>query len=146
MSAAFWGTMAVFGVIAILAFGFLLLVTRYKRCASDEILVVYGRVGGGKASKCIHGGATMVWPLIQDFKKISLTPLTLNVPLSGALSQQNIRIDVPSTFTVGVSTNPLIMNNAAERLLHLSRNEIEEMGKEIIIGGTISMPIDKISR
>ena len=63
--------MAVFGVIAILAFGFLLLVTRYKRCASDEILVVYGRVGGGKASKCIHGGATMVWPLIQDFKKIS---------------------------------------------------------------------------
>ena len=134
MSAAFWGTMAVFGVIAILAFGFLLLVTRYKRCASDEILVVYGRVGGGRASKCIHGGATMVWPLIQDFKKISLTPLTLNVPLSGALSQQNIRIDVPSTFTVGVSTNPLIMNNAAERLLHLSRNEIEEMGKEIIIG------------
>ena len=69
MSAAFWGTMAVFGVIAILAFGFLLLVTRYKRCASDEILVVYGRVGGGKASKCIHGGATMVWPLIKDFKK-----------------------------------------------------------------------------
>ena len=134
MSAAFWGTMAVFGVIAILAFGFLLLVTRYKRCASDEILVVYGRVGGGRASKCIHGGATMVWPLIQDFKKISLTPLTLSVPLSGALSQQNIRIDVPSTFTVGVSTNPLIMNNAAERLLHLSRNEIEEMGKEIIIG------------
>ena len=134
MSAAFWGTMAVFGVIAILAFGFLLLVTRYKRCASDEILVVYGRVGGGRASKCIHGGATMVWPLIQDFKKISLIPLNLNVPLSGALSQQNIRIDVPSTFTVGVSTNPLIMNNAAERLLHLSRNEIEEMGKEIIIG------------
>ena len=134
MSAAFWGTMAVFGVIAILAFGFLLLVTRYKRCASDEILVVYGRVGGGRASKCIHGGATMVWPLIQDFKKISLTPLTLSVPLSGALSQQNIRIDVPSTFTVGVSTNPLIVNNAAERLLHLSRNEIEEMGKEIIIG------------
>ena len=134
MSAAFWGTMAVFGVIAILAFGFLLLVTRYKRCASDEILVVYGRVGGGRASKCIHGGATMVWPLIQDFKKISLTPLTLSVPLSGALSQQNIRIDVRSTFTVGVSTNPLIMNNAAERLLHLSRNEIEEMGKEIIIG------------
>ena len=78
MSAAFWGTMAVFGVIAILAFGFLLLVTRYKRCASDEILVVYGRVGGGRASKCIHGGATMVWPLIQDFKKISLTPMTIS--------------------------------------------------------------------
>ena len=134
MSAAFWGTMAVFGVIAILAFGFLLLVTRYKRCSSDEILVVYGRVGGGRASKCIHGGATMVWPLIQDFKKISLTPMTISIPLDNALSLQNIRINVPSTFTVGVSTNPLIMNNAAERLLHLNKNEIEAMAQEIILG------------
>ena len=114
--------------------GFLLLVTRYKRCSSDEILVVYGRIGGGRASKCIHGGATMVWPLIQDFKKISLTPMTISIPLDNALSLQNIRINVPSTFTVGVSTNPLIMNNAAERLLHLNKNEIEAMAQEIILG------------
>ncbi|MGB1567788.1 MAG: SPFH domain-containing protein, partial [Candidatus Poseidoniaceae archaeon] len=134
MSAAFWGTMAVFGVIAILAFGFLLLVTRYKRCASDEILVVYGRVGGGRASKCIHGGATMVWPLIQDYKKLKLTPLTIPITLDNALSQQNIRISLPSTFTVAISTNPLIMNNAAERLLHLPTNEQEALAKDIILG------------
>ena len=134
MADAFLGTMAVFGVIAILAFGFLLLVTRYKRCSSDEILVVYGRIRGGRASKCIHGGATMVWPLIQDFKKISLIPMTISIPLDNALSLQNIRINVPSTFTVGVSTNPLIMNNAAERLLHLNKNEIEAMAQEIILG------------
>ena len=47
------------GVGLIVAFGFILIITRYKRCASDEILVVYGRVGGGRASKCIHGGATL---------------------------------------------------------------------------------------
>ncbi len=132
--AGFWAVFIVFGIIAIAAFGIILVATRYQRCSSDEILVVYGRIRGGKASRCIHGGAVMVWPLIQEFKKISLTPLTLPISLTNALSQQNIRINVPSTFTVGVSTNPLIMNNAAERLLHLSRNEIEEMGKEIIIG------------
>ena len=121
-----------FGLI--FAFGIILLVTRYKRCASDEILVVYGRVGGGKASRCIHGGATLVWPLIQDWKKLSLIPMTINIPLTNALSQENIRINVPSTFTVGISTDPLIMNNAAERLLRLQPNQIESMASEIIFG------------
>ena len=76
----------------------------------------------------------MVWPLIQEYKKISLIPMTISIPLDNALSLQNIRINVPSTFTVGVSTNPLIMNNAAERLLHLTKNDIEAMAQEIILG------------
>ena len=131
--AGFWAVFIVFGVLAIAAFGIILVATRYQRCASDEILVVYGRIRG-KASRCIHGGAVMVWPLIQEFKKISLIPMTISIPLDNALSLQNIRINVPSTFTVGVSTNPLIMNNAAERLLHLTKNDIEGMAQEIILG------------
>ena len=124
------------GVVAILIVVVLILlvITRYKRCASDEILVVYGRVKGGRASRCIHGGATMVWPLIQDYKKLSLIPMTINIPLTNALSQENIRINVPSTFTVGISTDPTIMNNAAERLLHLKPDQIESMASEIIFG------------
>ena len=132
--AGFWAVFIVFGVLAIADFGIILVATRYKRCASDEILVVYGRIRGGKASRCIHGGAVMVWPLIQEYKKISLIPMTISIPLDNALSLQNIRINVPSTFTVGVSTNPLIMNNAAERLLHLTKNDIEGMAQEIILG------------
>ena len=132
--AGFWAVFIVFGVLAIAAFGIILVATRYKRCASDEILVVYGRIRGGKASRCIHGRAVMVWPLIQEYKKISLIPMTISIPLDNALSLQNIRINVPSTFTVGVSTNPLIMNNAAERLLHLTKNDIEAMAQEIILG------------
>ena len=134
MDGAFWLTMIGFGLISILFLGVLLVVTRYKRCASDEILVVYGRVRGGRASRCIHGGATMVWPLIQDYKKLSLIPMTINIPLRNALSQENIRINVPSTFTVGISTDPTIMNNAAERLLHLKPEQIESMASEIIFG------------
>ena len=76
----------------------------------------------------------MVWPLIQDYKKLSLIPLTINIPLTGALSQENIRINVPSTFTVGISTDSTIMNNAAERLLHLKPEQIESMASEIIFG------------
>jgi flotillin len=132
--ASTWAVFIIFAVLAVGAFGFILLVTRYKRCASDEILVVYGRIKGGAASRCIHGGAVMVWPLVQEYKKISLTPMTISIPLDNALSLQNIRINVPSTFTVGVSTNPLIMANAAERLLHLTKEAIEAMAQEIILG------------
>lgn len=110
------------------------LASRYKRCPSDMILVVYGKVGEGQSSRCIHGGGAFIWPLIQDCKFLSLTPLTIGIPLTNALSLQNIRIDVPSTFTVGISTDKAIMNNAAERLLNLRRNEVEEMAREIIFG------------
>ena len=107
---------------------------RYKRCPPDKVMVVYGRTDKGKASRTIHGGAALVWPLIQDYAFLSLTPITINIDLRNALSLQNIRINVPSTFTIGVSTEKHIMTNAAERLLGLKQPEIEEMAKEIIFG------------
>lgn len=110
------------------------LASRYKRCPSDNILVIYGKVGAGQSARCIHGGGTMVWPLIQDYAYLSLTPMTISIPLQKALSMQNIRINVPSTFTVGISTESQIMTAAAERLLHLGQHQIEEMAKEIIFG------------
>ncbi|HMO04907.1 MAG TPA: SPFH domain-containing protein [Kiritimatiellia bacterium] len=110
------------------------LATRYKRCPSDQILVIYGKVSGNQSSVCMHGGGALVWPLIQDYAFLSLTPMTIGIPLQNALSLQNIRINVPSTFTVGISTDPSIMNNAAERLLGLPKHAIEDMVKEIIFG------------
>lgn len=110
------------------------LASRYKRCSSDQILVIYGRVGANQSARCIHGGGTFVWPLIQDYAYMSLTPMTITIPLENALSLQNIRINVPSTFTVGVSTEPVIMANAAERLLRLAAQQIEQMAQEIIFG------------
>jgi flotillin len=110
------------------------LASRYKRCPSDKILVVYGKVGEGQSARCIHGGGALIWPLIQDYSYMSLTPMTIPIPLQKALSMQNIRINVPSTFTVGISTEAEIMNAAAERLLNLGQVEIEEMAREIIFG------------
>ena len=128
-----WAMVVVVLVIIIFAL-ILFLASRYKRCPSDRILVVYGRVGRDQSAKCIHGGGTFVWPLIQDYAFLSLTPMTISIPLQNALSMQNIRINVPSTFTVGISTERGIMGNAAERLLRLPAREIEEMAQEIIFG------------
>ena len=109
------------------------LIKRYRRCPSDKILVVYGKTGGGSA-RCIHGGGKFVWPIIQDYSYLSLTPISIDANLTNALSKQNIRVDVPCRFTVGISTEGDSMNNAAERLLGLSANEIQELARDILFG------------
>lgn len=108
--------------------------TCYKRCPSNKILAVYGNISGEQSVKCYHGGGAFIWPLIQDYAFLDLTPMTLHIPLKSALSQQNIRINVPSTFTVAIDTTQEAMNNAAVRLLALSQKDIEMMAIEIIIG------------
>ncbi len=113
---------------------FLSLVTWYRKCPSDRIMIIYGKTGGAKAAQCIHGGAKFVWPVIQDYGYISLRPLQITVNLDNALCKQNIRINVPSVFTVGVSTSPEIMGNAAERLFGQSPEAITELAKDIIFG------------
>ena len=112
----------------------LFLASCYKRCASNKILAIYGKVGEGKSVTCFHGGGAFVWPLIQDSKFLDLTPMTISIPLKGALSFQNIRINVPSTFTIAIDTSTEAMHNAAVRLLELSQQEIEKMATEIIFG------------
>ncbi len=124
-------------IIIFLAFLFSILIflaKLYRRCPSNKILVVYGRVGGSKTVQCYHGGGTFVWPLIQGCAFLDLTPRNIHIPLKGALSHQNIRVNVPSTFTVAVGITSDVMNNAAVRLLDLDNKGIESMATEIIVG------------
>ena len=127
-------------VIALLVLSLLLvLLSRYRKCPSDKIMVIYGQVGqnkdgSNKSAKCIHGGAAFVVPVLQAYEYLDLTPISIQVDLKNALSRQNIRIDVPSRFTVGISTENGVMQNAAERLLGLKLTEIQELAKDIIFG------------
>ena len=116
------------------------LLKRFKRCPPDKIMVIFGKVGvsaeGRRSARCIHGGAAFIFPIIQDYQFLDLTPITMDIDLTGALSQQNIRINVPSTFTVGVSTESGIMENAAERLLGIPIPEVKKIAEDIIFGQT----------
>src|SRR5436190_2750201 len=140
----------ILAIAAVIVFAtFIFFASRYKRCPSDRILVVYGKVGGQKSARCYHGGASFVWPVIQDYAYLSLTPIPIDIQLRGALSQQNIRVNTPSTFTVGISTEPGVMENAAERLLGLSFVQVQEIAKDIIFGQMrvviATMPIEEIN-
>lgn len=121
------------GLIGLVVLLILLFITRYKRCPSDRILVIYGKTGSGSA-KTLAGGAAFVWPVIQDYAYLDLSPISIDVDLQNALSRQNIRINVPSRFTVAISNEEGTMVNAAERLLGKTTNEIRDICKDIIFG------------
>ncbi len=118
----------------ILLAALIFIANQYKRCPSNKIIVVYGKTGGHKTAKCVHGGGTFIIPLIQDYGVLPLEPMTTDIDLKGALSKGNIRVAVPSTFTFGISTDETIMINAAERLLGLSKEEIITQASDIILG------------
>ena len=126
-------------LVAVFFVTFAAILSRYRRCPSDKILVIYGKTGknkegGTSSARCIHGGASFIWPVIQSYAFLDLKPISIETLLTNALSKQNIRVDVPSRFTVAISTEPEVMNNAAERLLGLSPGQIQELSKDILFG------------
>jgi len=141
-------------LVAFVAFVFfstiILLKSNYKRCSSNQVLVIFGKTTKGYAAKTVHGGASFVWPLFQDYRYLSLEPIQIEIPLRGALSMQNIRVNVPSVFTVAIGTQPDVMTNASIRLLELSTDEIRKQAEEIIFGQLrqviASMGIEDINR
>jgi flotillin len=128
----------------------ILLKTNYKRCSSNQVLVIFGKTSQGQAAKTVHGGAAFVVPLIQDYRYLSLEPIQIEIPLRGALSVENIRVNVPSVFTVAIGTQPDVMTNAAIRLLDLSVQDVRKQAEEIIFGQLrqviASMGIEDINR
>ena len=123
-----------FALLLVGLFALIFFLKQYRRCPSNRVLVVYGKVSGKRAAKCLHGGGAFVWPIIQSYAYIGLEPLVIDIPLQGALSLNNIRVNVPSTFTVGVSTDSVLMQNAAERLLMMTEDSIREQAQDIILG------------
>ena len=125
------------GIFALLLVGLFVLIfflKQYRRCPSNRVLVIYGKVGSKRASRCLHGGGAFVWPVIQSYAYLGLEPLVIDIPLQGALSLNNIRVNVPSTFTVGISTDAVLMQNAAERLLMMGDDAIRDQAQDIILG------------
>ncbi|MHC4513255.1 MAG: flotillin family protein [Planctomycetota bacterium] len=140
-------------VVAIVLFVFSLIIfvaKRYKRCPSNRILVIYGKTKHGQSAKCLHGGGSFVWPIVQAYDFLSLDPVQIEVPLKGALSYENIRVNVPSVFTVAVGTERGLMTNAAVRLLGLKQHDIVKQAEDIIFGQLrqviASMKIEDINR
>lgn len=120
------------------------ILTRYRRSAPDELLVVFGKAGKVKTeegktvvtpSKIIQGGGAFVWPIIQDYKKMSMKPIQIKATVDG-IDSQAIQLHLPVVLTTAISQDKLIQQNAATRFLSASPNEIQQQIQEILVGET----------
>ena len=148
-------SLIIVGVVVLVAIITIIgILSRYRKCKSDELLVVYGKTGSHKekvsecdakgnlvdreveikTAKVYHGGAAFVWPIIQGYEVMSMQPIQLNLVLKNALSAQNIRVTIPTTVTVAISQEPLIMQNAANRLLGADDDVKESLISDIVYG------------
>ncbi|QDU61130.1 Inner membrane protein YqiK [Planctomycetes bacterium Pan216] len=148
MSVVVWAGVILFAMIA---FGLLVMILRwYKLCPSNRILVRWGLKSGSQSAQVFHGGGAWVIPIFQNYAYLSLEPMQIEVPLKGALSAENIRVNVPSVFTVAVGSESAVRQNSAIRLLGLSHNEIKDQASDIIFGQLrqviASMKIEEINR
>jgi len=129
---------AAVAVAAVLILYGIFFLSRYKRCPSDKIMVIYGKVSNRQgqqiSSRCIHGGATFIWPIIQAYAFLDLAPISIAINLTGTLTLDNISLKMPCRFTVAISTEQGVMQCAAERLLRLKQDEIQALAEDIIYG------------
>src|SRR5687768_4318471 len=120
---------------AVVVVGLLVLfASRYRRCPANRVLVISGKVGGEGSARCISGGGAFVWPVIQEYAYLSLEPVQIDIPLKDALSFENIRVAVPSNFTVAIGTDSEVRTNAAIRLMGLDQTQIKRQAQDIIFG------------
>ena len=148
------------------------ILSRYRRSAPDELLVVFGKSGKitiqekvfdnpedptkfkmvdktvTVPSKIIQGGGTFVWPIIQDWKKMSMKPLQISITVDG-IDSQAIPMHLPVVLTTAISRDKEIQQNAATRFLSVTPGEAEKQISEILKGETraimATMTIEQIN-
>ncbi|HUT95752.1 MAG TPA: hypothetical protein VMY37_40225 [Thermoguttaceae bacterium] len=109
-----------------------LFMRQYKRCPPNRVMVIYG-AAGPKAATCVHGGARMVFPLVQDYGWLSLEPIRVEVSRQRTSSGRSLADPLPRVFSVAIGTAPEQMQAAAARLLGFSEDEVKHHAEDIIV-------------
>lgn len=131
-SASAWlclGLSAGFAAIVIL----MMFVRLYKRCPPNKVMVIFGKTGRG-AAKCLHGGASFVWPVIQEVGYLDLQPVFVPFEDATVVSSDNAQLVLTATATVAISTRPGVIENAASRLMGMAPNAIRAQAEGILLG------------
>ena len=116
-----------------LSASFLVVFTKcYKRCPSNRVLVIFGKIGRKGGARCLHGGAAFVFPLIQDCGFLHLEPRRITISARPLMKSGSAEFRVPQIFNVAIGLTEELMDNAALRLLGLSEQDISRQAEDIV--------------
>ena len=113
------------------------IVSCYKRCPSDEIVVVYKQnkeFDKITILKCLHGGGIFIWTLIKKYGILSLKPMTTDINLRETTTKDNVKPEVTTRFTFAISAKPELTETAAKMFLHCDKHTIISIASKIFLG------------
>jgi flotillin len=127
-----YGVVAVV-VVTLMVFSCASIARYYKRCPPNRILVIYGKTQHGAKAICLHGGAVLVMPLLQDHQWLALDPIRIELQEPSVLKRQPQSEPLPRVFSVAIGTDPELMQVAAVRLLGVDQAAIRQQAEDIIV-------------
>lgn len=128
------GALAVVLGLAILA----LIIQRFLYiCAPNEVLILSGRKhklpdGTQMGYRVVHGGRAFRIPLIESVSRLDMRLFPVQVSVQNAFSKGGIPLSVQAIANVKVSSDPVLIGNAAERFLGISMYQLAEVAQQTL--------------
>ncbi|MBX9573620.1 MAG: hypothetical protein K2X77_32260 [Candidatus Obscuribacterales bacterium] len=112
---------------------FSLIVGMFQKCPPNTALIVFGAFSS--QPKVIKGGGTVVLPLLQASKPLSLEVMTIDVKSSAAcLTKNGVPVFVEGVAQVKVDGDDESIRTAAEQFLSKSVDDVMAVAHETLIG------------
>ena len=127
------------GIAVALAVFFVILIVRslIVICPPNRVAVISGRKrtlsdGRTVGYRILKGGRTLRIPLIERVAWMDLNTIPLEVSVTNAYSKGAIPLNVQGIANVKVSSGEGLLENAAERFLHVDHMHIGKIAKETL--------------
>lgn len=104
--------------------------SRYHKAAPNEAVVVFGKRG----FRCVHGGGTFVWPVIEEVRRLSLEIMTLDVNTPEVYTKLGVPIVVDGVAQVKVDGSEEMIRTAAEQFLNKGTGETMRVALQTVEG------------
>jgi len=85
--------------------------------------------------RSITGGRTLRVPIIETIAHLNLETIAIEISVHNAFSKGNIPLNVEAIANVKIASEPeTVFNNAVERLLGKTEEEIKQLAKDTLMG------------
>src|SRR5260221_111927 len=112
-----WQTIAIIVGLSVLAVMIVIsmLARLYRKVGPNEALLVYGR---GKTPRVVKGAGSIIWPLVENCRLLSLELMSFDVaPQQDLYTNQGVAVTVEAVAQLKVKSDDVSVKTAAEQFL-----------------------------
>src|SRR4051795_1331302 len=110
---------------------FALVASMFRKVGPNQALIVYG-FGG---SKVVVGGGTVIWPMVQSGRELSLELMSFDVtPQNAFYTSQGLAVIVEAVAQIKVKSDEISVKTAAEQFLNKAPQERESLIRLVVEG------------